>query len=200
MADYLDLVQPIVNDKNEATAYFEDYLFQIIQNLGGEGSSSIEDGLTTAEEAFGVTWLKGQVNQIAKRVEQLEGATQQRADTRLLKRVEQLEGDLTHYKTAHEVAQLQIDTAGYVSLTKSSSYTAKHNEWIEATSKALITLPSNPLKNHRVRLTISDSSGVKILSTTNNIKVRGKLQNSILFRIAGESFDFHYFGDYWLVT
>ena len=181
MADYLDLVQPIVNDKNEATAYFEDYLFQIIQNLGGEGSSSIEDGLTTAEEAFGVTWLKGQVNQIAKRVEQLEG-------------------DLTHYKTAHEVAQLQIDTAGYVSLTKSSSYTAKHNEWIEATSKALITLPSNPLKNHRVRLTISDSSGVKILSATNNIKVRGKLQNSILFRIAGESFDFHYFGDYWLVT
>ncbi len=42
MADFLDLAMPIVEKDDNgdliATPYFEDYLFQIINSIGGEGS------------------------------------------------------------------------------------------------------------------------------------------------------------------
>ena len=41
MAEFLELVMPIVDENNQATPYFEDYLFQIIQEFGGEGESPI---------------------------------------------------------------------------------------------------------------------------------------------------------------
>ena len=180
MADYLELVLPITKD-NLATPYFEDYLFKIIQGLGGEGSNTIETAIVNSELSAGITWMRSFTNRLAKRVEELES-------------------DLSSYKNAHNIAQLQVDTAGYIAKTKNTSYTAEHNDWIEATKAAPITLPDNPLKNHRVRLSIGDSSGVEMLSSLSNIKVRGQLTSSVLFRVAGESFDFHYFGDYWLVT
>lgn len=47
MANYLDLAMPIVvkddNGTFKATPYFEDYLFQIITSIGGEGAESIVD-------------------------------------------------------------------------------------------------------------------------------------------------------------
>jgi hypothetical protein len=43
MAEFLELVQPIVNEDNRATPYFEDYLFQIINTLGGEGLTITTD-------------------------------------------------------------------------------------------------------------------------------------------------------------
>jgi hypothetical protein len=120
--------------------------------------------------------------------------------TLLKRKVSQLEQSFSTHIVEAAVKQLQIDTAGYVAKPKNSNYTAKHNDWIEATSSARITLPDNPVQNHRVRLSVGDNSGVKMLSSLSNIKVRGQLTTSVLFRIAGESFDFHYFGDYWLIS
>ena len=181
MADYLELVLPIVDEDSRATPYFEDYLYKIIAGLGGEDSTIIEDAAVIAEAAQGYTWLSGYTKRLAKRVEQLEG-------------------DLTHYKTAHQVAQLQIDTAGYISKTISQNYTAKHNEWLELTLGPAVTLPSNPEKNHRVRVSVGDNRCPKIQSLDKKIKVRGSLTSSVDLRIAGESFDFQYFGGYWLIS
>ena len=179
MAEYLELVLPIVDDNNQATPYFEDYLFQIIQGLGGEGSNTITTAIVNAEESARIPYMVGYINRLAKRIQTLEG-------------------DLSIYKVAHQVTQLQIDTAGYISKTKNVPYSIANNEWVEASSAARITIPTNAIKNHRFRLSIADNSGIKLVSASKNIKIRGELTDSVLFRTAGESFDFHYFGDYWL--
>ena len=181
MAEFLELVLPIVDEDNRATPYFEDYLFQIIQGLGGEGSNTITTAVVNAEEAARIPYMVGSINRLAKRISTLES-------------------DLSVYKVSHQVAQLQVDTAGYISKTKNVSYSIVNNEWVEASSGARITMPDNAIKNHRFRLSIADNSGIKLLSTSKNIKIRGQLTDSVLFRTAGESFDFHYFGDYWLAA
>ena len=181
MAEYLELVLPIVRDDGKATPYFEDYLFQIIQGLGGEGSTTIETSIINSEEAARIPYLVGTINRLAKRIGSLES-------------------DLSSYKIAHQVAQLQIDTAGYIAKSITTNYTAKNNEWLEVSNSATITAPENAIKNNRFRLSIADNKGIKLISASSNIKIRGELTNSVLFRTAGESFDFHYFGNYWLVT
>jgi hypothetical protein len=181
VAEYLELVLPISGKDGRATPYFEDYLYSIIRSLGGEGADPIENTIYNTEVSASQAWTSGYLNRLARRVEALEG-------------------DLTMYKTAHSVSQLQVDTAGYTALQKSSAYTARHNEWIEASRGAPITLPDNPLLNDRVRISIGDNSGITALSSSMNIKIRGELTNSVLFRVAGESFDFHYFGNYWLAA
>ena len=181
MADYLELVKEIVNKDGRATPYFEDYLFQIIQALGGEGSDTITTAVVNAEESVRIPYIVGHINRLAKRISTLEG-------------------DLSIYKVAHQVTQLQVDTAGYIAKTKNVPYSIVNNEWVEASSGARITIPNNAIKNHRFRLSIADNSGIKLLSTSKNIKIRGQLTDSVLFRTAGESFDFHYFGDYWLAA
>ena len=182
MADYLELVLPIVDADSRATPYFEDYLYKIIAGLGGEGSTIIEDAAVIAEAAQGYTWLSGYTKRLAKRVEQLEG-------------------DLTHYKTAHQVAQLQIATAGYVCKTVSQNYTASHNEWIESLSSADITLPSNSLKNNRVRVSNGDNTKKKVRAGSGEkIKIRGKLEDCAIINTAGNSYDFQWFGEYWRIA
>lgn len=43
MADLLELVLPIIDSEGRATPYFEDYLFRIVESIGGEGSTSLDD-------------------------------------------------------------------------------------------------------------------------------------------------------------
>jgi hypothetical protein len=181
VAEYLELVLPISGKDGRATPYFEDYLYSIIRSLGGEGADPIENTIYNTEASASQTWTSGYLNRLARRVEALEG-------------------DLTMYKTAHSVSQLQLDTAGYTALSKSSAHTARHNEWIEASRGAPITLPDNPLLNDRVRISIGDNSGITVMSSSMNIKVRGDLCFAFSSCIAGESFDAHFFGEYWLIT
>lgn len=159
MADYLEMAMPITTQDGRATPYFEDYLYQVIQGLGGEGSSSIETTIITLTEFNSTSLL------------------------------------------SHQIAQLQVDTEGYNAKTKSQNYTAAHNEWIEATSRAPIVLPSNPLRNHRVRVSNGDGSRIKISAGQGEkIKVRGKLENCVIINTAGNSYDFQWFGDYWRIA
>ena len=179
MAEYLELVMPIVDDNNQATPYFEDYLYQIIQGLGGEGSNTIETAIVNSESAANIPYMSGYINRLAKRIETLEG-------------------DLRLYKVAHQISQLQIETAGYIATTKNTLYTAKHNEWIEATSNAQITLPKNSLTNHRVRVANGDGSQIKVSAGVGEkIKIRGSLEDCVTINTAGNSYDFQWFGDYW---
>ena len=182
MAEFLELVQPIVNEDNRATPYFEDYLFQIIQGLGGEGSNTITTAIVNAEEAARIPYLVGRINRLAKRISTLES-------------------DLSIYKVAHQVAQLQIDTAGYIAKTISLSHTAKHNDWLEITNSAPVTLPKNSLKNHRVRASNGDGTKIKISAGSGEkIKIRGKLEDCVFINVAGNSFDFQWFGEYWRIA
>ena len=68
-ADNLDIDQPIAHiDPNtkeiKATAYFEDYLWKIVNTLGGEGSTIIQDLLTTIIEADKVEYMFALVKQL----------------------------------------------------------------------------------------------------------------------------------------
>ena len=182
MAEFLELVLPIVDEDSRATPYFEDYLFQIIQGLGGEGSNTITTAVVNAEDAARIPYMVGYINRLAKRIQTLEG-------------------DLSFYKVAHQVAQLQVDTAGFVNKTALTTYTAKHNEWVEAFNRAPITLPANPLRNQRVRVTNGDGSFIQVGSVNPlQFKIRGVLESCAILRTAGNSYDFQWFGDYWLVA
>ena len=182
MAEFLELVLPIVDDNNQATPYFEDYLFQIIQGLGGEGSNTITTAIVNAEEAARIPYMVGYINRLAKRIQTLEG-------------------DLSFYKVAHQVAQLQVDTAGYIAKSISQNYTAKHNDWVEASLGAEITLPSSSLKNHRVRVSNGDNTKKKVRAGSGEkIKIRGKLEDCAIINTVGNSYDFQWFGDYWRIA
>ena len=68
-ADNLDIDLPIAHidpDTKEikATAYFEDYLWKIVDTLGGEGSTIIGDLLTTIIEADKVEYMFALVKQM----------------------------------------------------------------------------------------------------------------------------------------
>ena len=182
MADYLELVKGIVNKDGRATPYFEDYLFQIIQALGGEGSDTITTAVVNAEESVRIPYIVGHINRLAKRISTLES-------------------DLSVYKVSHQVTQLQVDTAGYIAKSISQNYTAKHNDWVEASLGAEITLPSSSLKNHRVRVSNGDNTKKKVWAGSGEkIKIRGKLEDCAIINTVGNSYDFQWFGDYWRIA
>ncbi len=180
---FLELLSVPIADKNgNATQYFEDAWYQLIQSLGGEGSTITTDVEKSIESTARMPYMVGDIQ-------------------RLQKRVEDLESELGINKIAHQVAQLLIDTSGLVAVTKSVSYTATHKDWVEVTKGAPITLPADPIINHFVRVSFADSSSTKVQANgTDKIKIRGNLEQCVISQTAGNSFDFQYFGDYWRVA
>ena len=45
MAEYIDVALPIVNENGTATLYFENYLYGLAQDMGGEGGNTPVDTL-----------------------------------------------------------------------------------------------------------------------------------------------------------
>ena len=180
---FLELLSvPITDDNGNATPYFEDAWYQLIQSLGGEGSTITTDVEKSIESTARMPYTIGSIQRLAKRVEELES-------------------DLGINKIAHQVAQLLVDTSGLIAVTKSVSYTARNKDWVEVTNGAPITLPANPVINHFVRVSFADSISTKVqASNTDRIKIRGNLEQCVISQTAGNSFDFQYFGDYWRIA
>lgn len=180
---FLELLSvPITDENGNATPYFEDWCYQLIQSLGGEGSTITTDVEKSIESTARTPYIVGSIQ-------------------RLEKRVEELESNLAINKIAHQVAQLLIDTSGLVAVTKNAAYTARNKDWVEVTKGAPITLPADPVINHFVRVSFADSISTKVqASNTDKIKIRGNLEQCVISQTAGNSFDFQYFGDYWRVA
>lgn len=166
MADLLDSDMGVVFDAKgnelKVTPYFEDYLYNIISTLGGEGSTIIGDIINTVIAADKLDYTVGLVK------------------------------------------QLLIDTQDFNGKIKTANYTAKNKEWIEARTKATISLPGNPLRNHQVIVSNGDGSTITISGNGNNIKYTST-DTSLITKRKGTSLHFHYFIDnvasesYWRV-
>ena len=191
MAEFLDIAQPIIQidpDTRElkATAYFEDYLFQIIQSLGGEGSSIISEVVASGVQSDKVPYLFGLVATLSKKVSDLES-------------------QLGNHVLRAEVKQLQIDTASFNSRIKSIGYTAKNKDWIEARSEATIKLPANAVRDDEVMVANGDGSTITVDGNGTDIKYTST-DRTFIMRNEGSSYHFHLFVDnpnntkYWRVV
>ncbi|GAF74808.1 unnamed protein product [marine sediment metagenome] len=209
MADKLDINQDLilVDDLTKglkATPYFEDFLYKIIHSIGGEGVS-------IGDEVFGVNVssnpiLPAQIKSLAGRVGTLESMsinpilpTQLNS---LAIRVGTLEAMALHDRLEGTVKQLEIDTAGFIGLVKTSNYTARTKEWVEAGSDSTISLPANPLVNDQVIVSNGDGTTITVDGNGNNIKY-DKTDTSVLIRSQGTSLHFQLFQDaatkYWRI-
>lgn len=189
MADHLDIALPIVTKDDltgeyKATAYFENYLYEIISTLGGEGATIIEELVATTIEAGKFPQLFSLVNSLRSQVDNINDSI-----------------SLQHRLEA-AVKQIEIDTAGFIAKVKTSNYTAENKDWVEARSKAIITLPADPLVNDQVIVSNGDGSLIKINGNGNNIKYTTTNTNLKTSR-QGSSFHFQLFEDestkYWRI-
>ena len=189
MADHLDIALPIVrkdpaSGEFVATAYFENYLYEIISTLGGEGATIIEELVATTIEAGKFPQLFSLVNSLRSQVDNINDSI-----------------SLQHRLEA-AVKQIEIDTAGFIAKVKTSNYTAVNKDWVEARNKAIITLPADPLVNDQVIVSNGDGSLIVIKGNGNNIKYK-TIDTSINIRNQGTSLHFQLFEDestkYWRI-
>jgi len=191
MAEYLDLAQPIIEIDNEtkefkATPYFEDYLFQIIQAIGGEGSTTINEIISSSLQSDKVPYLFGLVHTLSKKVSDLEAQLG------------------THVLEA-TVKQLLINTAAFSSSIKITDYTAKNKDWVEGRSNARIKLPENAVRDDEVMIANGDGSTITVDGNGTDIKYTST-DRTFIMRNKGSSYHFHLFVDnpnntkYWRVV
>jgi len=203
----IGVVQPEGGVK--ATPYFEDLLYNYLNEIGGEGTTLIQHitnvvggstEITTIIETITETII--QATEIVTQVKSLERETESAV---LNSKLKSISLKLSAIETGFDVnwltamvKQLIIDTSPWVSVLATGMYTAKHRDWVEASNRAPIELPSNPLRDHIVRVAIGDTSTIEVSGGNNlKIKTKGGLQSSVSFNGEGNSFDFQWFGDYW---
>ena len=122
MADYLDVDLAIaeidpVTKQIKATRYFENYLHAIIDNLGGEGSTTISDLVATTIDSGKSEYIFAQVKTLKRRIEELEAyfdSRQSVSQIKSLKRqVDEISSELCQPVLSAQTKQLQIDTASF---------------------------------------------------------------------------------------
>jgi len=191
MASYLDIAQPIIEiDKDtgemKATPYFEDYLFQLVQSTGGEGSELISTVINSGVQTDKVPYLMGLIYTLSRKISDLEA----RIGTHVIE---------------SNIKKLQIDTANFISKIKSSDYTAKRKEWIEARSRATIKLPENADRDTEVMVANGDGSRITVDGNGTDIKYTST-DTTFIMGNEGSSYHFHLFVDnpnntrYWRVV
>lgn len=81
MADYLDVdlaiaeVDPVTKEI-KATPYFEDYLYKIIETLGGEGGTVTGDSFDLSSYPPDLAAVSAQVNVLKSKIDNLEKSTE----------------------------------------------------------------------------------------------------------------------------
>jgi len=187
MADHLDTdlaiveIDPITKEF-KATPYFEDYLFNIIFSLGGEGAEPVS-GNNEVNHAIDLPALVARMKLLQRKVDEL--------------------GDeFNNHRLEATVKQVQIDIAGFRGRVETSNYTAVNKDWVEARQKITVDLPANPLVNDQVIVSNGDGSAIKVDGNGNNIKYTST-DTSINIRNQGTSLHFQLFEDestkYWRI-
>ena len=191
MAEYLDVAQPIIEIDSltkefKATAYFEDYLYRIIQGLGGEGAPSTGDSISTTVSADKIPYLFGLVYTLGKKVSQLEAGA-------------------SNSVMAAAIKLLESRTANFITTVKTQDSTAKNKDFFEARNSITVKLPANARRSDEVIVANGDGSKITIDGNGNNIKYT-TTDTSVIMRSQGTSLHFHFFIDnvsgdsYWRVV
>lgn len=208
-AEYLDANQPIVEidpltKELKATPYFEDYLYNIVRTIGGEGSTLISEIAATIIDSGKAEYLFALFKSIKRQLEDLDhydGAYVLSLVKSLKKQVEEIEISDIHILQA-AVRQIQVDTQGFIGKVITSDYTAFDKEWIEARNKARIYLPENALVNHQVIVSNGDGTIISVHGNGNNIKYT-TTDTVVNIRNQGTSLHFQLFQDgttkYWRI-
>jgi hypothetical protein len=187
MAEYLDTDLPIVEidpvtKELKATPYFENYLYNIIFSLGGEGAEPVS-GNNEVNHAVDIPALSARVKFLQRTIDELGN-------------------ELNDHRLEATVKQIAIDTAGFRGRVEITDYTAENKEWIEARGRITIKLPSDPLVNDQVIVSNGDGAVITIQGNGNDIKYTDK-DTSINIRNQGTSLHFQLFEDestkYWRI-
>ena len=211
MAEYLDTDLAIVysdpdTKELKATPYFEDYLFQIVRGLGGEGSTLVSDLAAASLDMDKIPYLTNLVKRLGKQVEEIGNTV----DSPILdakvksmqKKLSELEAHFDIHRLEGVVRQLEIDTMGFVGKVKFVSYTAFNKDWVEGRANAVITLPADPLPNDQVIVSNGDGSTIKVLSNGTDIKYTST-DTTLTIQRMGTSLHFQVFEDestkYWRI-
>lgn len=117
---------------------------------------------------------------------------------------ESFETSLSSEQTQEQIADLEqiedlipiVDLKTFKVLEKNLNYTAVDGDFIEATSRAEITLDPNSEENDDIIVANGDSTLIKVLG---RVKVGGKIETTINIRRAGTSLHFKKFKDYWRI-
>jgi len=211
MADYLDTdlaiaeIDPVTKEI-KATPYFEDYLYNIIQTIGGEGSTVIQDLLTVTIAADKLDYMFGLTKSLKKQVDEINNVIDSPIMDAKVKTIQaklsEIESHFDNSQLHAAIKQLKIDTSGFIGKVKTADYTAENKDWIEARNGISISLPANPLVNDQVIVSNGDGSTIKVLGNGNDIKYT-KTDTSVNIRNKGTSLHFQLFQDqstkYWRI-
>lgn len=210
-SDYLNTdlaiceIDPVTNEI-KATPYFEDYLFKIVNSLGGEGSTALDDITAVALEADKAPYFFSLVKRLAKQVDEISNTIDSPILDAKVKGMQaklgELENHFDHSRLEAIVRQLEIDTIGFIGKVKIIDYTAENKDWVEARNRITVNLPADPLVNHQVIVSNGDGSLIKIKGNGNNIKYTAT-DSSVQIANQGTSLHFQLFEDqstkYWRI-
>ena len=167
----------------KATPYFEDYLWKIVNTLGGEGSTIISDLVSTTVDATKSEYIFAQFKSLKRQVDELSDLI----DRPVL--------DST-------VKQILYDTAGFRGRVEITNYTAENKDWVEARGGITVSLPAAPLVNDQVIVSNGDGSQITVQGNGSDIKY-SSTDTSVIIRNQGTSLHFQLFQDqttkYWRI-
>lgn len=209
-ADNLDTNMGLVTDSkgNEllATPYFENYLYNLVATMGGEGSTIISDIVNTVIAADKLDPLLSLVKSLKRQVDEINNTVDSPILDAKVKtmqtKLSELEAHFDHARLDATIKQIQIDTAGFIGMVQTSNYTAENKDWVEARNKITVKLPANPLVNDQVIVSNGDGSLITINGNGNNIKYT-RTDASAQIANQGTSLHFQLFEDqstkYWRI-
>lgn len=108
----LDTNQTLTNENGKATPYLEDFLFQIVEALGGEGSTDVITTIEDALESGTAGRLRSSIESVKNRVNDLEITTESPTDSRLLSlrnRIDDLEKTLPDSTPGNRLFSMKKD-------------------------------------------------------------------------------------------
>lgn len=157
MAEFLDIAQPIIEldvatNEFKATPYFEDYLYSLVTAVGGEGSDTINNIISSSVQSDKVPYLFGQVD------------------------------------------KLNRQNALFNTIIKTTNYTAKNRDFVEARNRITVKFPKNARRGDEIIVANGDGSKITIDGNGNNIKY-DSTDSTFTTSRNGSSFHFHFFID-----
>lgn len=211
MADYLDAdLELIAPDPDtgelKATPYFEDYLYNIIAALGGEGSSVVGDLIAVTFESDKFAYYSGLVKTLSKQVEEIQHTINSPildAKVKLMqKRLDELDSHFDNYSLSALVNEIDFRTSSFNATIKTTNYTAKNKDYVEARNGITVFLPENSVRGDEIMIANGDGSLITVLGNGTDIKYK-RTDDTFVTRNIGSSYHFHLFVDnpnkYWRV-
>lgn len=211
MADYLDVnlaiceIDPVTN-QIKATPYFEDYLYKIVSDLGGESSTLVKDIAAISLEADKFPYFFSLVRTLSRQVDEIDRTIDSPILNAKIKSIQSKLSELEkHFDTdilLGYIKEINVRTANFTSKIKTVDYTAINKDWVEARNGIKVTFPVNPVRDDEIMVSNGDGSTIKIYGNGYKFKYKDS-DTTFITRNKGSSFHFQFFQDlgeqYWRV-